>query len=69
MFKVTLKWAILFWSWWGATGGFKQGGEKLRLQSSLWKGTKDRSEGDNVNEEKQLGGSFIFQTRDDKDLN
>lgn len=30
---------------------------------------EDRSEGDNVNEEKQLGGSFIFQTRDDENLN
>lgn len=29
---------------------------------------ENRSEGDNVNEEKQLGGSFIFQTRDDEDL-
>ena len=29
---------------------------------------EDRSQGDNVNEEKQLGGSFIFQTRNDEDL-
>lgn len=45
----------------GGTGGFKQGGERLRLQSSYFgKVWRTDLRGDNVNEEKQLGGSFYI---------